>query len=81
MPSFTNAVIKKISDEKEGIVFILWGKFAQEKEALIDTTKHYVIKSAHPSPFSAHMFFGSKPFSKTNGILEKLGKEPIDWNL
>lgn len=78
--TFTNAVIKKVSDEKDGIVFILWGKFAQDKEALIDTSKHYIIKSAHPSPFSAHMFFGSKPFSKTNAILEKLGKEPIDWN-
>jgi len=79
--TFTNAVIKKISDEKTGVVFILWGKFAQDKESLIDTGKHFVIKSAHPSPFSAHMFLGSKPFSKTNAVLEKEGLKPIDWSL
>lgn len=79
--TFTDAVIKKISDEKGGVVFILWGKFAQDKAALIDTNKHFVIKSAHPSPFSAHLFFGSKPFSKANAWLEKNGKEPIDWSL
>ncbi len=79
---FTDAVIRTLSDQREGLVFILWGKFAQSKEALIDTKKHHILKSAHPSPFSADKgFFGSKPFSKTNKLLEKLGKEPVDWNL
>jgi uracil-DNA glycosylase len=80
--TFTDTVIKKISDEKEGIVFILWGSFAQAKAALIDAKKHHIIKSPHPSPFSADRgFFGSKPFSKTNAILEKEGKMPIDWQV
>jgi len=77
---FTDAVIKTISDKKEGIVFILWGSYAQAKAELIDQIKHYIIKSPHPSPFSADRgFFGSKPFSKTNVILMKEGKKPIDW--
>ena len=79
---FTDTVIKKISDKKEGIVFLLWGKFAQEKQSLIDETKHYVLKAAHPSPFSADKgFFGCKHFSKTNELLMKQNKAPIDWNL
>ncbi|HEX8460380.1 MAG TPA: uracil-DNA glycosylase [Segetibacter sp.] len=79
---FTNAVISKISDEKEGIVFLLWGKFAQEKQSLIDETKHHVLKAAHPSPFSADKgFFGCRHFSKTNEFLVKQGKDPIDWLL
>lgn len=79
---FTNAVIQKISDEKKGIVFLLWGKFAQEKQNLIDETKHVVLKAAHPSPFSADKgFFGCKHFSKTNDILVKQGSAPIDWKL
>ncbi|WP_407521728.1 uracil-DNA glycosylase [Lacibacter sp. MH-610] len=79
---FTNSVIKKISDEKKGVVFILWGKFAQEKQVLIDETKHYVLKAAHPSPFSADKgFFGCRHFSKTNELLMKQGIEPIDWKL
>jgi uracil-DNA glycosylase len=79
---FTNAVIKKISDEKTGIIFLLWGKFAQEKQVLIDETKHYVLKAAHPSPFSADKgFFGCKHFSRTNDLLMKMGKEAIDWNI
>ena len=79
---FTDSVIKKISEEKEGIVFLLWGKFAQEKQALIDETKHYVLKAAHPSPFSADKgFFGCKHFSKTNELLMKQNKAPIDWKL
>ena len=77
---FTDAVIKTISDKKKGIVFILWGSYAQAKAELIDQIKHYIIKSPHPSPFSADRgFFGSKPFSKTNVILMKEGKKPIDW--
>ena len=79
---FTNAVIKKISDEKKGIVFLLWGKFAQEKQVLIDETKHHVLKAAHPSPFSAHTgFFGCKHFSRTNDLLMKAGIDPVDWSI
>jgi uracil-DNA glycosylase len=79
---FTNSVISKLSNEKNGIVFLLWGKFAQEKQSLIDETKHFVLKAAHPSPFSADKgFFGCKHFSKTNQLLIQQGKEPIDWKL
>ncbi len=79
---FTDKVIKTISDKKEGVVFILWGAFAQAKAELIDKTKHHIIKSPHPSPFSADRgFFGSKPFSKTNEILKKEGKKTIDWQI
>jgi uracil-DNA glycosylase len=78
---FTDAVIRKISEEKKGIVFLLWGKFAQEKQALIDATQHHVLKAAHPSPFSADKgFFGCRHFSKTNTLLMQRGKDPIDWN-
>ncbi len=78
---FTDAVIRKISAEKKGIVFLLWGKFAQEKQVLIDETKHFVLKAAHPSPFSADKgFFGCKHFSRTNELLTKQGLTPIDWN-
>jgi uracil-DNA glycosylase len=79
--TFTNAVIKKLSDEREGIVFLLWGKFAQNKEVLIDTKKHSVLKAAHPSPLAGGAYFGCKHFSKTNLILQSRGLEPIDWNL
>jgi uracil-DNA glycosylase len=79
---FTDKVIKMISDKKEGVVFILWGAFAQAKAELIDKTKHHIIKSPHPSPFSADRgFFGSRPFSKTNEILESEGKKAIDWQI
>ena len=79
---FTNTVIKKISDQKEHVVFLLWGKFAQEKQALIDETKHLVLKAAHPSPYSADSgFFGCRHFSKTNEYLVKEGIDPIDWSL
>ena len=79
---FTDAVIRKLSDEKKGIIFLLWGKFAQDKQVLIDETKHYVLKAAHPSPFSADKgFFGCKHFSKTNEILMQQGIQPIDWKL
>lgn len=79
--TFTDAVIKKISDEKEGIVFLLWGRFAQDKAQLIDATKHFILKSAHPSPFSVTQFYGCKHFSKANALLVKEGKEPINWKL
>lgn len=79
---FTGEVIRKISDKKQGIIFILWGKFAQEKQSLIDETKHFVLKAAHPSPFSAENgFFGCRHFSKTNNLLVKQQKIPIDWKL
>jgi uracil-DNA glycosylase len=79
---FTDNVIKTISDQKEGMVFILWGAFAQAKADLIDQKKHFIIRSPHPSPFSADRgFFGSKPFSKTNEILLKAGKKPVDWQI
>ncbi|GAA0891107.1 uracil-DNA glycosylase [Fulvivirga kasyanovii] len=77
---FTDAVIKKLSDEKEGLVFLLWGAYAQKKGAVIDEHKHYVLKCAHPSPFAADRgFFGCKHFSKTNEYLKKTGKTEIDW--
>lgn len=80
--AFTDKAISKLSEEKEGIVFLLWGKFAQNKAILIDENKHTVIKSAHPSPFSAYNgFFGSKPFSKTNDILKAKGKKPVNWQI
>lgn len=77
---FTDAVIKKVSDEREHVVFLLWGKYAQEKEVLIDAEKHLVLKAPHPSPFSAHTgFLGCKHFSKTNGYLKEYGKREIVW--
>jgi len=79
--TFTDAVIKKISDEKDGIVFLLWGNFAKAKKVLIDTNKHFVLEAAHPSPLSGGAFFGSKHFSKTNELLKQQGKEPIDWKV
>jgi uracil-DNA glycosylase len=79
---FTDAVIQKISDKKTGVVFLLWGKFAQEKQVLIDATKHHVLKAAHPSPFSADKgFFGCKHFSKTNEYLTKQGFPPVNWKI
>lgn len=80
--TFTNQVISTLSKERSGIVFLLWGRFAQQKEVLIDTKKHYVLKTAHPSPLSAYNgFFGSKHFSTTNQLLEKQGLTPIDWQV
>src|ERR1700748_3628905 len=79
---FTHAVIEKVSAQKEHTVFLLWGKFAQEKQVLVDETKHLVLKAAHPSPFSADKgFFGCKHFSKANAWLMKNGSDPIDWML
>mgnify|MGYP000991194253 CR=1 FL=1 len=77
---FTDFIIQQISAQKEGVVFVLWGAFAQKKEAYIDTAKHFVIKSAHPSPFSVHRgFFGSRPFSKINEYLKSKNKKEISW--
>jgi len=79
---FTDAVIKKISDQKEHVVFLLWGKFAQDKQVLIDETKHLVLKAAHPSPFSVEKgFYGCRHFSKTNEYLVSNGIDPINWSL
>jgi uracil-DNA glycosylase len=79
---FTDSVISRISTAKKKVVFMLWGKFAQEKQALIDETKHLVLKAAHPSPYSANNgFFGCRHFSKTNEYLVSNGIDPIDWAL
>ncbi len=79
---FTDTVIQKISEQKEGIIYLLWGKFAQAKADLIDAKKHHILKAAHPSPYSAdNGFFGCKHFSKTNAILEKESKKTIDWQI
>jgi uracil-DNA glycosylase len=78
---FTDAVIRKISDEKKGIVFLLWGRFAHSKEELINADKHFILKAAHPSPLARGAFFGCKHFSKTNKILAHEGKKPIDWKI
>jgi len=79
---FTNTVIKTISSQRKNVVFLLWGKFAQEKRVLIDESKHLVLRSVHPSPLSVHAgFFGCRHFSKTNEYLMKHGIDPIDWKL
>lgn len=80
--NFTNAVISKLSEKRVGLIFLLWGKFAQEKESLIDTNRHYILRAAHPSPYSAYSgFFGCRHFSRTNEILRKHGLDEIDWRL
>lgn len=77
---FTDAIIQAISDQKEHVVFILWGRYAQDKGSMIDTRKHLILKSVHPSPLSAHRgFFGSKPFSQTNAFLMRHHHIPIEW--
>ena len=79
--TFTDAVIKAVSAKAEPVVFVLWGAYARKKAKLIDATKHVVIESAHPSPLSAKLFAGTRPFSKINAALAKLGEPPIDWKL
>lgn len=79
---FTDAVITKLSERSDRLVFLLWGNYAQAKEVLIDTSKHAVLKAAHPSPFSVYRgFFGCRHFSKTNELLTSFGKTPINWRL
>ncbi len=78
---FTDAVIKKISEQKKGVVFLLWGRFAHTKEELIDKNKHFILKAAHPSPLARGAFFGCKHFSKTNELLIKQDLKPIDWRV
>lgn len=77
---FTDAVIRAVATEQEHVVFILWGRYAQQKGSFIDRDKHLVLEAAHPSPFSAHAgFFGSRPFSQANAYLQSVGKTPIAW--
>jgi len=79
---FTDSIIKKISDKNEGVVFLLWGAFAQKKSVLIDPNKHHILTTTHPSPFSAYRgFLGCKHFSKTNKILLNNNQKPINWKL
>ncbi|MGH1336660.1 MAG: uracil-DNA glycosylase [Aureispira sp.] len=79
--NFTDAVIQKISDEREGIIFMLWGNFAKKKAKLIDGSKHLILEAAHPSPLARDAYLGSKHFSQANAYLTKQGKETIDWIL
>ncbi len=79
--TFTDAVIKTISDRCEGVVFLLWGNYARGKAPLIDTGRHTVLEAAHPSPLARGAFFGCRHFSRTNAILASEGKEPINWVL
>ena len=77
---FTDTVISLINQHREGVVFLLWGAHAQKKGAIIDRQRHHVLQAPHPSPLSAHRgFFGSKPFSSANALLQQSGREPIDW--
>ena len=78
---FTDAVIKYISDNCEGVVFMLWGNFARTKRDLIDTSRHHVLEAAHPSPLARGAFFGCRHFSQANNLLMASGKTPIDWTL
>ena len=78
---FTDAVIRYISDNCEGVVFMLWGNFARSKRDLIDRSRHYVLEAAHPSPLARGAFFGSRHFSQANNILVSRGQKPIDWQL
>ena len=79
---FTDAVIRAVNEQEKPVVFILWGSYAQKKAAFVDRSRHLVLRSAHPSPLSAHNgFLGSRPFSQANAFLEEHGREPIDWQL
>jgi uracil-DNA glycosylase len=80
--TFTNRVLATVNDKPQHVVFVLWGSYARKKKALIDTGRHTVIESPHPSPLSAHNgFFGSRPFSQVNAALEAHGQPPVDWTL
>jgi uracil-DNA glycosylase len=80
--TFTDQVIRTVSTKDRPVVFVLWGSYARRKKALIDTSRHTIIESAHPSPLSAHNgFFGSRPFSRSNAALTAAGLDPIDWRL
>ncbi|MCL1973849.1 MAG: uracil-DNA glycosylase [Bacteroidetes bacterium] len=79
--TFTDAVIKTLSKQRSGLVFLLWGNFARAKRDMIDTAKHHILESAHPSPLSRGAFFGNRHFSQTNALLQQQGLTPIDWAL
>ena len=79
--SFTDAVIRCISDRCSGVVFLLWGNYARSKAPLVDTSRHFVLQAAHPSPLARGAFFGCRHFSQANAILASLGRKPIDWQL
>ncbi len=79
--TFTDAVIRAISNQREGVVFMLWGNFARNKKVLIDAAKHLILEAAHPSPLAGGAYFGSRHFSQANTFLESKGKRPIDWQL
>ena len=79
--TFTDAVIQKLSEKHEGLIFMLWGNFAKGKKVLIDEMKHYVLEAVHPSPLAGNAFMGCKHFSKTNELLAKQGKSEINWQL
>lgn len=79
--TFTDAIIRRVNEKSEPVVFVLWGGYARKKKSLIDTERHHIIESAHPSPLSSRQFFGSRPFSKINQALRDSGKEEINWQL
>ncbi|MFM2183303.1 MAG: hypothetical protein RJB61_1597, partial [Actinomycetota bacterium] len=80
--TFTDEVLRAVNEKTTSVVFILWGTSARKKRPLIDTSRHVIIESAHPSPLSAHTgFFGSRPFSRANAALAEAGLEPVDWSL
>lgn len=78
---FTDAAIKVISEQRSGVVFLLWGNFAKNKAGLIDESKHHILTAVHPSPLAGNRFLGNKHFSQTNALLQKQGLEPIDWQI
>ena len=79
---FTDAIIRRLSEQREGLIFLLWGRYAQAKEALIDSARHHILKAPHPSPLSAHRgFLGCGHFSQVNNLLRAQGQAPVDWNL
>lgn len=78
---FTDRAIRKLSERREGVVFLLWGRYAQQKGELVDRSKHHVLTAAHPSPYSAGGFFGCRHFSRANALLAASGRDPIDWRL
>jgi uracil-DNA glycosylase len=79
--TFTDAIIRKVNEKSDPVVFVLWGGYARKKKSLIDTSRHVIIESAHPSPLSSRQFFGSRPFSKINKALSDAGKQEINWQL
>ncbi|MDR2586129.1 MAG: uracil-DNA glycosylase [Prevotellaceae bacterium] len=79
--TFTDAVIQTLSQHRSGLIFLLWGNFARTKRNLIDTSKHFVLEAAHPSPLSRGAFFGNRHFSQTNALLQRQGLAPIDWRV